>query len=124
MRHLGSSFLPFPISTLVSRIRQQRDIARALDCLGQHPLVNGAVPRNPPGQNLSTFRDKVSQKPGVFEVNNVYLFNTETADSAPAHAATAAALRGTTSVEIIIAVVAASPVFIICRHSYLLKKKW
>src|SRR6266542_5260263 len=114
MRHLGSSFLiRFPNSTLVSRIRQQRDIARAFDCLGKHALMNGAVARNPPGQNLAAFRDEVSQESGVLEINDVYLFNTETADAAPANAAAAATLRRTTSIEIIIAVVAAPSVFII-----------
>src|SRR4030095_2512933 len=103
------------------RIRQQRDIARALDCLGEHALMYGTVARYSPGQNLAAFRDEISQKPGIFEINNVHLFNAETADAAPAHAASATTtLRRTTAVEIIIAVVTPPSVFVACRHSYLL----
>jgi hypothetical protein len=123
VRHTGSSFsfVRFPVFALVSCIRQQSDIARAFDCLSQHALMYGAVARYSPRQNLASFRDKIPQEPGVFEINNVYLFNAETADAAPAHAASAATLRGTTTVEIIIAVVTPSSVFIVCRHNYLLK---
>jgi hypothetical protein len=112
---MASSFLsPIPFSTLVSRVRQQRDIARALDCLGKHALMNGAIAGNPPGQNLAAFRDKVSQEPGVLEINNVYLLNAEAADSAPANAAATATLGRTTAIKIIIAIVTAPSVFIIC----------
>ena len=82
----------------------------------------GAVARYPPGENLAAFRDEVSQEPGVFEINDVYLLNEETADAAAAHAASATTLRGPAAVEIIIAVVTPSSVFVICRHSYLLKQ--
>jgi hypothetical protein len=121
VRHNGSSFSLIRSSTLVSCIRQQSDIARAFDSLSQHALMYSAVARYSPGQNLASFRDEISQESRVFEINNVYLFNTETADAAPAHAASAATLRGSATVEIIIAVVAPSSVFIVCRHSYLLK---
>jgi hypothetical protein len=108
------------VSTLVGRIRQQRDIASAFDCLGQHSLMYGAVARYSPRENFAALRNKVPQKPGIFEVNDIYLFNAEAANAAPAHAASTATLGGTTPIEIIIVVVvASSAVFVICRHSYL-----
>jgi hypothetical protein len=115
--------LTVPFSTSVSRIRQQRDISGALDCFGKHALMNGAVAGNTPGQNLAAFRDKVSQEPGIFKINDIYLLDAETADSAPANAATTATLRRATAVKIIIAIVTPPSIFIICRHSYLLNSE-
>jgi hypothetical protein len=88
------SLVSVPSLTLVSRIWQQRDIARAFDCLGQHALMNGAVARNTTGQNLASFRDKVSQESGIFEINDVYLLDAKPADPAPAKAAPATSARG------------------------------
>jgi hypothetical protein len=86
--------------------------------------MNGTVAGDAPGQNLAAFRDEISQKPGVFEINDVYLFNAETADAAAAKAPARAAttLRRTTAIVIIVAVVTPPSVFIVCRHSYLLKQ--
>jgi hypothetical protein len=117
VRHIESSFsIPFD---LVSRVRQQRDIARAFDCLGKHALMYGAVSGNTPGQNLAAFRDKISQEPGVFEINDVYLLNAETADSAAAKAPATPTTtwRGTASIKVIVSAVVtptAISVFIIC----------
>jgi hypothetical protein len=109
------------VSILVGCVRQERDIASAFDCLGQHSLMYGAVARYSPRENLAAFRNKVSEKPGIFEINDIYFFNAETANAAAAHAASTATLRGTATIEIVIVIVVApSAVFVICRHSYLL----
>src|SRR5580765_6987806 len=120
MRHLGSSFLiPFPVATLVSRVGQQRDIARAFDCLGQHALMDCAIAGNSPGQNLAALGDEISQKTCVLEIDDIHLLNAETADTTPAHPAATAPLLGPAAIVVIVAVVvvAASSVFVICRHS-------
>jgi hypothetical protein len=86
----------------------------------------GAVTRYSTRQNLAALRNKVSQEAGIFEIKNVYLFNTETADATTAKTATrpAATLTRTTAVKIIIAIVVSPPsVFVICRQSYLLNSK-
>src|SRR2546423_522706 len=103
--------------SLVSGIRQQCDISRPLYCFGKHALMDGAVARNATRQNLATLRNKVPQKPGILEINDVHLLDAEAAYSAttkPASSATASALRRTTPVEIIVAVVAPPSIFIIC----------
>jgi hypothetical protein len=116
----------FPFDRLVSRIRQQRNVACALDCLGKHALMNGAVARNTTGQNLAAFRDKVSQEPDIFEVNDVYLLDAKSTDSAPAKSAAATTARARTApVKIIVTTIVVTwasisvSVFIICGHSYL-----
>jgi hypothetical protein len=103
---------PFPqlcsARYLVRCIRQQSDISRALDRLGQHTLVDSTIARNATGQNLAALRNKVPEKPGVFEVNDIYLLDAKPADSSPAKAApgtTAPALGRTTSIEIVVSAV-------------------
>jgi hypothetical protein len=108
------------VATLVGCIRQERDIAGAFDCLSQHSLMYGAVARYSPRENLASFRNKVAEEPGIFEVDDIYFFNAETANAAASHAASTATLRRTAAIEIIIVIVVApSAVFVICRHSYL-----
>jgi hypothetical protein len=86
--------------------------------------MNGTIAGDAPGQNLAAFGNEISQEPGIFEVKNIYLFNAETADAAPAKAAARAAttLRRTTAIEIIVVVVTPPSVFIVCRHSHLVKQ--
>ncbi len=43
----------------------------------------GAVAGNPTGDDLSTFRDKVSQDAGVLVINIEFLVGAESADLAP-----------------------------------------
>jgi hypothetical protein len=109
--------VPFGLD-LVSRIRQQRYIARAFDCFGKHALVYSAVAGNPPGQNLAAFRDKISQKAVVFEIDDVYLLNAETADAAAAKAATPTTSgRRTAAIKIIVSAIvtpASVSIFIVC----------
>jgi hypothetical protein len=115
MRHSGSS--PFSVSSLLVRcVREQSNVSRALDRFGQHTLVDSTIAGNAPRQNLATLWNKVSEEPGVLEINNVYLLNAEAADAASTKTATRAAtsaLGRTTTVKIIIsAVVTAASVSI------------
>jgi hypothetical protein len=111
VRHPDNSFsLTLFGPSSVCCIRQQSYVSRALDRLGQHTLVDSTVARNAPGQNLAALRNKVSQKPGILEINDVYLLNAEAADSPPTKAATgttAPALGRTTTIKIIVSAVVA-----------------
>jgi hypothetical protein len=139
VRHVGNSFFDYVVQTflsvtspgrneqagmpvllrLIGRIGQQRYIARAFNCLGKHALMNGAVSGNPPGQNFAAFRDKIPQEPDIFEIDDVYLLNTEAADSSPAKtAAPTAPGRRPASIKIVVPAAVVTPasvsVLIVC----------
>jgi hypothetical protein len=102
---------------LIRGVRQQRNVARALDCLGKHSLMYGAVPRNSSRQNLATLRNIVPQEPDILKIDDVYFLDAKATDSPATHTSPATTLRRTAPVEIIIAataIVTASSIFIIC----------
>jgi hypothetical protein len=83
--------------------------------------MNCAVAGNTTGQNLAALRDKVSQEADVFEINDVYLLNAKSTDSATAKSAAATPARARTpTVKIIVTAVVVTrasisvSVFIIC----------
>jgi hypothetical protein len=59
----------FAFSFLVRRVRQQRDIARTLDCFRKHPLMGCAISGDASRQNLSAFGKIIEQQSNVFEVD-------------------------------------------------------
>ena len=71
----------------ISRVRQQGDVARALDRFRQHALVRGAHAGDTPWQDLAAFRDIRLQEPHIFEVDQVDLFDAEAANLSPLQAA-------------------------------------
>jgi len=83
--------------------------------------MNRAIAGNTTGQNLAALRDKVSQEPDVFEINDVYLLDAKSTDSAPAKSAAAATAGArTATVKIIVPAVVVTrasisvSVFIVC----------
>src|SRR5947208_16757493 len=99
--------LPSPCS-LVGRVWQQRDVARALDRFRQHALVSRTVTRDAPRQNLAALRKVVEQQPDIFEIDQVHFVDAETANTPPVHATSAAAATHWPSILIVVAVVSAT----------------
>jgi hypothetical protein len=79
-----------PPSVLVCGVRQQRDVACALDGLGQHALMRRAGSRNTSRQNLAAFGNVALQEFDILEVNQINFVEAEATDLATMHAATAA----------------------------------
>jgi hypothetical protein len=66
----------------LSGVRQQGNLARALDCLGELPLVMGAVAVDAPRYNLAAFRHKVAESFDILVINHKALVRAKTADLA------------------------------------------
>src|ERR1041385_7542826 len=106
--------LPSP-NPLVGRVRQQRDIAGALDCFRQHALMRRTITGDSSRQDLASFGQVVLQQLHVFEVDQIYFVDTEATNASPVHAtATAAATTHWPSIAVVIRIVAtAIAVFIV-----------
>jgi hypothetical protein len=62
---------------------QKRDLPRPLNGQRQHSLVLGAVAGNPPGNDLASFRNEISQCFRVFVIYLEFAIHTKTAHLAP-----------------------------------------
>src|SRR5712691_7991846 len=102
---------------LICRVRQQRDIARALDGFGKHALTYGAVAGDASRENLASLGSVVLQQPQVFKVDLINFLDAEAADSPPVHAATAALHAASPSILIIVAVITASTIFAVAAST-------
>jgi hypothetical protein len=71
--------LPEILKIVGADIGQQCDSSGALDFPSQFPLMLGAGAGNPPRNYLSAFRDKISQRAGVFIINLKAAVRAETA---------------------------------------------
>src|SRR5512134_736227 len=73
----------------VRDVRDQRELARALDRRLQLPLVRRARPGDPPRLDLAALRDERREQPDVLVVDVVDLLRAELADPAAAEEAAA-----------------------------------
>ena len=58
--------------------REQGNVSGALDCLGDFPLMLGAVAGDPSRDDLATLTDEITEGAGIFIVNAYLLVCTET----------------------------------------------
>src|SRR5215471_12439181 len=84
----SSRRMTFTIALLVRRdVRQQRHRARALDGVGDLPLVAGTTPRDAPGNDLAALGHQALESSHVLVIDEIDLLRTELADLAPPEAA-------------------------------------
>src|SRR5882672_10999557 len=66
-------------SLLNDEIRQERDVARALDRAREHSMMLGAVARGTAGDELAALGDEISQKRHVFIIDIDHAIDAEAA---------------------------------------------
>src|SRR6266446_3100492 len=101
---------------LIRRVRQESNIARALDCLCQHPLMCGAGARDSARKNLPALGNVRLQELHILKVDQIDFIDAEAARLAPLHAA-ASPSHGTAG-SLVLALETKIAIFVICRHKY------